>query len=89
MNIFFIYYILGINLATYTVFLFDKKRAIENKYRVSESFLFLLVVLGGNVGAIASMIINRHKIKKFSFIIKYIVANFLFFLILFNYYNKI
>ncbi|QKF82126.1 hypothetical protein AEBR_1643 [Halarcobacter ebronensis] len=53
------------------------------------NIFFIYYILGENIGASTSIIINKHKIKKFSFIIKYIVSNFLFFLILFNYYEKI
>lgn len=74
----YIYYFIGINVITYIVFFFDKKQAIRDKYRVSEKFLLTLVSIGGTIGAISSMMINRHKIKKQSFIFKYIGANILF-----------
>jgi len=84
-----IYYFLGINLIAYLIYMIDKRKAIKNRYRVSEQFLLILVVGGGTIGSLLSMIINRHKIKKISFIIKYIIANLLFFYLLIENYQKI
>lgn len=81
-------YFLGMNLLTYIIYTYDKKQAIRSNYRVSEQFLLLLVVGGGMFGAILSMIVNRHKIKKTTFIIKYIIASITFVYLLIS-YNQI
>ena len=78
-------YFFGINVLAYIIYTYDKKQAIKHKYRVSEQFLLLLVVGGGMFGAILSMVINRHKIKKTTFIIKYIIAIVLFIYLLTEY----
>lgn len=82
-------YFLGVNLLTYLVYTYDKRQAINNNYRVSEQFLLLLVVAGGIFGAILSMIINRHKIKKITFIIKYVIASIIFIYLLIIYKQQI
>ncbi len=66
--------------------MYDKIQAINGRYRVSEQVLLILVVGGGTVGSLLSMFINRHKIKKISFLIKFILANmiFLYLLIMHN-----
>jgi uncharacterized membrane protein YsdA (DUF1294 family) len=63
-KIILIYYFLGINLITYLIYMIDKMKAINNKYRISEQFLLILVIVDGIIGSLLSMIINRHKIKK-------------------------
>ena len=70
----FLSYFFGINAFAYIIYTYDKKQAIKREYRVSEQFLLIIVVAGGMFGAILSMIINRHKIKKNTFIFKYIIA---------------
>lgn len=87
MNIFILYYFLGINLLAYTIYYIDKKKARNGSYRVSESTLLFLVLAGGNVGSLLSMLINRHKTKKLSFIMKYVLINILFVFLLF--YNDL
>ncbi len=88
-QIILIYYFLGVNLFTYLIYMIDKKKAVNNQYRISEQFLLVLVIGGGTIGSLLSMIINRHKIKKFAFIVKYILANILFLYLLFENYQKI
>jgi len=79
-------YFLGINGFAYLVYSYDKKQAIRGNYRVSEQFLLVLVVGGGMFGAMLSMIVNRHKVKKISFIIKYLIAStiFIYLLVVYN-----
>ena len=55
---------------TVTLFLFmgiDKKRAIEKKWRISERTLLILSLIGGGIGGYTSMLLFRHKIRKFYF----------------------
>ena len=47
----------------------DKKRAKWGKWRIKESTLFLLVLVGGSIGGIAGMYTFRHKTKKTRFVI--------------------
>lgn len=66
-------YLLSINLIAYFAYKNDKKKALMGDIRTSEYTLLMLHFLGGTVGAIYSMIKNRHKTKKFLFIAKFIV----------------
>ena len=56
---------------------YDKIVAIKNRQnnlnRISELKLLLLSLFGGTISASISMIIFRHKIKKFSFLWKFIL----------------
>ena len=62
-------YLLVINLIAFLAMYIDKKRAKWGKWRIKESTLFLLVLLGGGVGGIAGMYTFRHKTKKPGFVI--------------------
>ena len=62
-----IIYLIVINLLTFFIMWWDKHEAKLGDWRVSEKFLFLLVLLGGGVGGIAGMYTFRHKTKKLRF----------------------
>ena len=60
-------YIIVINLLTFIIMWWDKHEAKMGDWRVSEKFLFVLVILGGSIGGIAGMYVFRHKTKKWYF----------------------
>mgnify|MGYP003293337917 CR=1 FL=1 len=62
-------YLLLINLIAFLAMYIDKKRAKWGKWRIKESTLFTLVLLGGGIGGIAGMRVLRHKTKKTRFVI--------------------
>lgn len=62
-------YLVIINLAAFLAMYIDKKRAKWGKWRIKESTLFTLVLLGGGIGGIAGMYTFRHKTKKPRFFI--------------------
>ncbi len=62
-------YLLIINLASFLAMYIDKKRAKWGKWRIKESTLFTLVLLGGGIGGIAGMYTFRHKTQKPRFVI--------------------
>ena len=57
----------AINLWTFTLFGWDKLQANEGGWRVSESKLLALALLGGIGGAYAGRAFFRHKTRKKSF----------------------
>ena len=57
-------YLIAINLVAFLAMFIDKKRAKWGKWRIKESTLFTLVLLGGGFGGIAGMYTFRHKTKK-------------------------
>lgn len=63
-----IYFIL-INVISFIIYGVDKRKAIRNKYRISEATLIGLAVIGGFVGAFAGMQVFRHKTKHLKFVI--------------------
>ena len=59
-----ILYFFVMNLLGLSAMVIDKIRAMERRFRIPESVLFILAILGGSAGCIAGMIIFRHKKRK-------------------------
>ena len=84
-------YLLSINLVAFTLYGYDKLQAIKSsKYisRVSENKLLFITLIGGTIGALLSMLMFRHKIKKPSFMIKFSIVVILQAIGIFIYINK-
>ncbi len=56
--------ILVINIITFCVFWWDKGAAREGRWRVPESRLLALALIGGSLGAVAGQQLLRHKTRK-------------------------
>jgi len=70
-------YLFLINLITFIVYWVDKIKARRNSWRVPEKTLHLLALVGGVWGAIAAMVLVRHKTKKKSFFLLTILITIL------------
>lgn len=64
-----IIYFIVINIIAFLAMLVDKKKAKKGSWRIKESTLFTLVLLGGGIGGIIGMYTFRHKTKKLYFTI--------------------
>lgn len=64
-----IWYLLVINFITWIAYGLDKGRAKSGKWRIPERTLLLLTLIGGSLGALAGMILFRHKTRKAKFFI--------------------
>lgn len=53
--------IITISFIAFFAYLSDKRRAIKHKWRIKESVLLGLSFFGGALGAMAAMILCRHK----------------------------
>lgn len=62
-------YIAAINIITFWMFALDKKRAIKKVWRIPESRLLFLSLIGGSLGGILAMITVHHKTRKLIFTI--------------------
>ena len=56
-----IYYLLVINAVAFFVYGIDKLKARKGWWRISESTLLLLAIIGGSVGAWLGMKVWHHK----------------------------
>jgi uncharacterized membrane protein YsdA (DUF1294 family) len=45
----------------------DKQKAVKHQYRIKESTLWTVALLGGAIGSTLGMNLYRHKTKHFSF----------------------
>ncbi len=71
-----IYYLVGINIITFLVFGLDKWKAKTNQWRIPESTLMGLALIGGSIGAWSGMRTWHHKTQHAKF--KYGIPAILF-----------
>jgi uncharacterized membrane protein YsdA (DUF1294 family) len=60
-------YLVVVNAVTFGFYAFDKRRAINNEWRIPELQLHALSLAGGAIGAAIGRRLCRHKIRKWSF----------------------
>lgn len=86
---FLIAYYVVINIVALFLYASDKRRAKRRKYRISESLLMGIGLLGGAIGAMIGMKTFRHKTKHWYFWIVNLFAIALHAVILFVFFSKI
>lgn len=57
------YYLLLINIIAFIIIYVDKQKAINHRWRIKESTLFLIATIGGSIGTILGMYAFHHKTK--------------------------
>ena len=57
-------YLIIMNLVGFLSMLIDKKKAERGSWRIKESTLLIIAVLGGSIGSITGMYTFRHKTQK-------------------------
>lgn len=62
-------YLAVVNLAAFGLMAADKRRARLHRWRIPERTLFAAALLGGSLGAIAGMVLCRHKTKHWYFVL--------------------
>ena len=68
-------YLIAVNIFAFTLYGYDKLKALHNDRsirRVPEFRLLLSSLLGGSAGSLIAMFLFRHKIKKPSFVMKFV-----------------
>lgn len=61
-------YLTAVNLTGFAVMGLDKRKAIRHLWRVQESTLFFIAVIGGSLGSIIGMRVFRHKTRHWYFV---------------------
>lgn len=56
-------YVIIINIISFVIFYSDKQKAIKHRWRIPESTLIILALIGGSIGAYTAMKIFHHKTK--------------------------
>ena len=59
--------IIGVNIITFVVYGIDKLKAKKGKWRVPETTLLLLAIVGGSVGAWCGVKVWHHKTMHLKF----------------------
>ena len=62
-------YLIIINFISFLLVAVDKRKAIKNKYRISEKTFFIFSFIGGSLGTLLGMFQFHHKTKKLKFLI--------------------
>lgn len=62
-------YLAIMTIVGFLVMFIDKRRAIKKQWRIKESTLFLVSLIGGSLGTWLGMYMCRHKTKHLSFVI--------------------
>lgn len=63
-----IVYFIAINFISFTVMGVDKYKARKRAWRIPESTLFVLALIGGSIGSIAGMHLFHHKTRHWYFL---------------------
>lgn len=61
-------YIVAVNLAGFALMGIDKRKARRRAFRIPESTLFIVALIGGSLGSIIGMQCFRHKTKHWYFV---------------------
>ena len=63
-----ILYFAAVNVISFLMMGIDKRKAVKRAFRIPESTLFVLAIIGGSIGAIAGMHLFRHKTRHWYFL---------------------
>jgi uncharacterized membrane protein YsdA (DUF1294 family) len=56
------------NLVGFAMMGIDKRKAVNKLWRIPESTLFIVAIIGGSIGSIIGMRIFHHKTRKWYFV---------------------
>ena len=63
------YFLVSINILAFIVYGIDKWRAAHGRWRIPESTLLGLAIIGGSIGALLGMKVWHHKTKHKKFVL--------------------
>lgn len=69
LTIVLVVYLIIMNLIGLIIMKVDKVKAINHRWRIKESTLFLVSIFGGSIGTLAGMYLFRHKTKHWYFVL--------------------
>lgn len=61
-------YLILINLTGFAMMGIDKRKARKKLWRISESTLFFIAIIGGSIGSIVGMRVFHHKTRHWYFV---------------------
>jgi uncharacterized membrane protein YsdA (DUF1294 family) len=66
-GLYFLIYLLTINVISCCLFAWDKRQSQQGAWRIRESDLFLSAILGGSLGCLVGMYAFHHKTRHIKF----------------------
>ena len=63
-----ILYVAAVNVVSFLMMGIDKRKAVKRAFRIPESTLFVLAIIGGSIGSIIGMHLFRHKTRHWYFL---------------------
>ncbi|MBO5144005.1 MAG: DUF1294 domain-containing protein [Lachnospiraceae bacterium] len=61
-------YLAVINLTGFAMMGIDKRKAVKKLWRIPESTLFIIAIIGGSIGSIIGMRVFHHKTRHWYFV---------------------
>lgn len=61
-------YVIIMNLIGFLLMGIDKKKAVKRAFRIPESTLFIVALIGGSLGSLLGMYTFRHKTRHWYFV---------------------
>lgn len=61
-------YVIIMNLIGFFLMGIDKRKAIKRAFRIPESTLFIVALIGGSLGSLLGMYVFRHKTRHWYFV---------------------
>lgn len=61
-------YLAVMNLIGFAIMGIDKRRAVKKLWRIPESTLFIIALIGGSIGSIIGMRVFHHKTRHWYFV---------------------
>lgn len=69
LQLFLLFFFTAVNLSAFILFFIDKRRAIRDRWRISERTLLFMAFCGGSAGALLAMYLFHHKTRKAKFFV--------------------
>ena len=63
-----IIYFIIMNIIGFALMGIDKRKAVKRLWRIPESVLFIVALIGGSIGCILGMQLFRHKTRTWNFV---------------------
>lgn len=61
-------YVIIVNLIGFLLMGIDKRKAVKHTFRIPESTLFIVALIGGSLGSLLGMYTFRHKTRHWYFV---------------------
>lgn len=61
-------YVIIVNLTGLLAMFIDKQKAKKRAFRIPESTLFIIAIMGGSIGCLLGMYLFRHKTRHWTFV---------------------